>query len=41
MQDIVEILIDKDSNVFQAGEKSEILKRESLDKFFGLNPKLN
>lgn len=35
------ILIDKDSNIFQAGSKSEILKKESLDKFFGLNLNLN
>lgn len=31
------ILIDKDSNIFQAGTKAEILKHDSLDKFFGLN----
>ncbi|MEX0999894.1 MAG: metal ABC transporter ATP-binding protein [Thermodesulfobacteriota bacterium] len=35
------ILIDKDSDIFQAGSKSEILKRESLDNFFGLNINLN
>lgn len=31
------ILIDKDNKVFHAGEKAEVLKKESLDKFFGLN----
>jgi len=31
------ILIDKDNNIFHAGEKSEVLEKESLDKFFGLN----
>jgi len=35
------ILIDKDSNIFKAGAKSEILKKDSLDKFFGLNINLN
>jgi len=35
------ILIDKDSNIFQAGTKSEVLKKESLDKFFGINLNLN
>lgn len=35
------ILIDKDSNIFHAGDKAEILQRESLDKFFGLNLNLN
>ena len=31
------ILIDKDNNIFHAGEKSDVLEKESLDKFFGLN----
>ncbi len=31
------ILIDKDNGFFQAGEKSAILKSESLSAFFGLN----
>ena len=31
------ILIDKDNKVFHAGKKAEILKKESLDKLFGLN----
>jgi len=35
------ILVDKDNNIFQAGTKSEVLKKESLDKFFGLNLNLN
>ncbi len=35
------ILIDKDNNFFEAGDKSEIIKRESLDKFFGLSLNLN
>ena len=35
------ILIDKDSNYFMAGDKSEILERESLDKVFGLSLNLN
>lgn len=35
------ILIDKDNNFFEAGDKTEILKRESLDKFFGLSLNLN
>jgi ABC-type Mn2+/Zn2+ transport system ATPase subunit len=35
------ILIDRDSNIFQAGTKSEVLKKESLDKFFGINLNLN
>ena len=35
------ILIDKDSNLFKAGEKAEILKQESLNKFFGLSAKLS
>jgi len=35
------ILIDKDNNTFQAGNKTEILKKDSLDNFFGLNINLN
>ncbi|MEM7007540.1 MAG: metal ABC transporter ATP-binding protein [Thermodesulfobacteriota bacterium] len=35
------ILIDKDSNIFQAGDKKEILEKEDLDKFFGLSLNLN
>jgi len=35
------ILVDKDNKIFQAGTKSEVLKKESLDKFFGLNLNLN
>ncbi len=35
------ILIDKDSNFFKAGDKAEILKEESLNKFFGLSTKLS
>jgi zinc transport system ATP-binding protein len=31
------ILIDKDNKVFHAGEKAEVLEKESLDKLFGLN----
>jgi len=31
------ILIDKDSNTFLSGTKIEVLQKESLDKFFGLN----
>jgi len=31
------ILIDKDNKVFHAGEKADVLEKESLDKFFGLN----
>jgi len=31
------ILIDKDNKVFHSGEKSDVLEKESLDKFFGLN----
>lgn len=31
------ILIDKDSNIFQAGEKMKILNSENLSTFFGLN----
>lgn len=31
------ILIDKDKELFQAGEKSEILNSENLSAFFGLN----
>ena len=33
------ILIDKDNQIFHAGEKTEVLKKESLDRFFGLNIK--
>jgi zinc transport system ATP-binding protein len=35
------ILIDKDANIFHAGEKSEVLKKESLDNLFGLRPNLD
>ena len=35
------ILVDKDSNSFHAGEKTEILNKVSLDKFFGLSLNLN
>ncbi|GJM16937.1 MAG: iron ABC transporter ATP-binding protein [Thermodesulfobacteriota bacterium] len=35
------ILIDKDSNFFEAGEKNKILDKEDLGKFFGLNLNLN
>jgi len=31
------ILIDKDNDIFQAGDKKEILNSETLNKFFGLN----
>ncbi len=31
------ILIDKDNDIFQAGDKAEILNSENLNKFFGLN----
>lgn len=31
------ILIDKDRKIFQSGTKTEVLQKESLDKFFGLN----
>lgn len=31
------ILIDKDNDIFQAGEKTEILNSENLNKFFGLD----
>lgn len=31
------ILIDKDSNTFYSGTKTEVLHKESLDRFFGLN----
>jgi len=35
------ILIDKDSNTFLSGTKIEVLQKESLDKFFGLNLNLD
>ncbi len=35
------ILIDKDSNTFLSGSKIEVLQKESLDKFFGLNLNLD
>jgi ABC-type Mn2+/Zn2+ transport system ATPase subunit len=35
------ILIDKDNNMFESGTKTELLNKESLDKFFGLNLNLN
>ena len=35
------ILIDKDSNTFHSGTKTEVLQKESLDKFFGLKLNLN
>jgi len=35
------ILIDKDSSTFHSGTKIEVLQKESLDKFFGLNLDLN
>ncbi|MGB2692669.1 MAG: metal ABC transporter ATP-binding protein [Thermodesulfobacteriota bacterium] len=31
------ILIDKDRKIFQSGTKTEVLQKESLDKFFRLN----
>lgn len=31
------ILIDKDMNLFQAGEKTDLLKSEKISEFFGLN----
>ncbi len=35
------ILIDKDSNTFHSGTKIEVLQKESLYKFFGLNLNLD
>ncbi len=35
------ILIDKDSNTFLSGAKIDVLQKESLDRFFGLNLNLN
>lgn len=31
------ILIDKDINLFQAGEKTDLLKSDNINEFFGLN----
>lgn len=35
------ILIDKDSKIFQAGEKNEVLEKRSLDRIFGVDINLN